>query len=571
MFENPLKKFQQGGQVSQEQQEMLAAFVEWLPTAVEEFKNMQPEQIVEALNGMSKTPEGQKQVQSLMERFKQEISNPKMRFKEGGKIHQFICKHAKGGHVADCGCKQEGGSLEDQYGTISNDSRNGIRRAIDNVIGNSSTLSSIQRGFRNFKQSAPGKVISTLLPNPNSEGGMAASIGGLSTAEANLLKTIPTTNRFGRLLTDEERLHRMYQKAEASGMYSGITNYSTSRPKIMENVIGLNPLFEENGGTIEAQNGGFLQSDTPVHAAALAARKTTRVPWPGIGRRRMGAATDANGGKYFYESGDINGNSTETSVAIPAPGDTIVKQSIDAKNRSINRTYPMGSYEYESVMRRFRPFVVNGIPARQRGGIIDRSKFVVPSNQNEVLGTIPEYAGYTGVDDQGNKTITEGLAGRNLARRIVFRPERADTTIYNVATGQRFGSPYTPYANENPFETRIIPSKEAWKGANTAIDNARDAQLGTYQDGGEIVSMQRTPKNLVEFINRIPKKPVQPQGGLKEIKPVQRTPELVNPPIGGPAITKEQAEHLWKSRERKPKIANVGPFYRELAAVSTIK
>ena len=62
MFKNPLKKYQQGGQVSQEQQQMLAAFVEWLPKRVKEFQGMQPEQIVEALNGMTKSPEGQKQV-----------------------------------------------------------------------------------------------------------------------------------------------------------------------------------------------------------------------------------------------------------------------------------------------------------------------------------------------------------------------------------------------------------------------------------------------------------------------------------------------------------------------------
>lgn len=64
MFKNPLRKYQAGGTApTQEQQELLAAFVEWLPQRIEEFANMQPEQIVKALNGMSKTEEGQKQVQ----------------------------------------------------------------------------------------------------------------------------------------------------------------------------------------------------------------------------------------------------------------------------------------------------------------------------------------------------------------------------------------------------------------------------------------------------------------------------------------------------------------------------
>lgn len=104
MFKNPLRKYQQGGAApSQEQQEMLNAFVQWLPTRVEQFKDMTPDQIVETLNGLSKTPEGQKQVQTLMEQFQAELAGGQ-KFKEGGKIHQFLCKHAKGGHVAGCGC-----------------------------------------------------------------------------------------------------------------------------------------------------------------------------------------------------------------------------------------------------------------------------------------------------------------------------------------------------------------------------------------------------------------------------------------------------------------------------------
>ena len=114
MFNNPLRKYQSGGTTpSPEQQEMLAAFVEWLPKRVKEFANMQPEQIVEALNGMSKTPEGQKQVQQLMQQFQQEVSGGQIsQFEVGGKLHSFLCKHAKGGHIAGCGCKEDGGNIE---------------------------------------------------------------------------------------------------------------------------------------------------------------------------------------------------------------------------------------------------------------------------------------------------------------------------------------------------------------------------------------------------------------------------------------------------------------------------
>ena len=102
MFNNPLRKYQQGGQTpSKEQEQMMAAFIQWLPKRVKEFADMQPEQIVEALNGMSATEEGKAQVESYLKQFQQEMSGQS--FRNGGKIHDFICKHAKGGRV-DCGC-----------------------------------------------------------------------------------------------------------------------------------------------------------------------------------------------------------------------------------------------------------------------------------------------------------------------------------------------------------------------------------------------------------------------------------------------------------------------------------
>lgn len=104
MFKNPLK-YQQGGQLNEQQQQMLAAFIDWLPKRVKEFQGMKPEAIVQALDGMSKTPEGQKQVQQLMEQFQQE-SQSGQSFKRGGKIQDFICKHARGGQVAGCGCEK---------------------------------------------------------------------------------------------------------------------------------------------------------------------------------------------------------------------------------------------------------------------------------------------------------------------------------------------------------------------------------------------------------------------------------------------------------------------------------
>lgn len=123
MFNNPLRKYAVGGTApTQEQQKLLADFIEWLPKRVKEFQGMKPEAIVQALDGMSKTPEGQKQVQQLMEQFQQEMQQSgQQAFRNGGKIHDFICKHAKGGAI-DCGC---GGSVKK--------AQNGSGKAFNNI------------------------------------------------------------------------------------------------------------------------------------------------------------------------------------------------------------------------------------------------------------------------------------------------------------------------------------------------------------------------------------------------------------------------------------------------------
>ena len=47
-----------------------------------------------------------------MQQFKQEKDNTsRSMFAEGGKLHYLLCKHARGGHIADCGCKEDGGEI----------------------------------------------------------------------------------------------------------------------------------------------------------------------------------------------------------------------------------------------------------------------------------------------------------------------------------------------------------------------------------------------------------------------------------------------------------------------------
>lgn len=122
MITNSLK-YQQGGKtVSQEDQKKLAAFIEWLPKRVKDFQGMKPEAIAQAIEGMMKTANGKKQVMKLFQQFNEESEAAASgtqttpyasAFKNGGKMQDFICKHGRGGK--NCGCKQEGGSLDPDF------------------------------------------------------------------------------------------------------------------------------------------------------------------------------------------------------------------------------------------------------------------------------------------------------------------------------------------------------------------------------------------------------------------------------------------------------------------------
>lgn len=81
----------------------LMAFIKWLPTRVKELQNKSPEQITQVLNKLSKTPEGKKQLEGLIQEFKSENSaiqpeesEPGM-FRKGGKLNYLIEKFQNGG------------------------------------------------------------------------------------------------------------------------------------------------------------------------------------------------------------------------------------------------------------------------------------------------------------------------------------------------------------------------------------------------------------------------------------------------------------------------------------------
>lgn len=83
-----------------ENQEKLLQFVTWLGENVPELKGKAPEQIVETVNKLSSSEEGQQMLQELIKEFE---SNNTGIFKKGGKLNYLLCLK-NGGSIQDCGC-----------------------------------------------------------------------------------------------------------------------------------------------------------------------------------------------------------------------------------------------------------------------------------------------------------------------------------------------------------------------------------------------------------------------------------------------------------------------------------
>lgn len=83
-----------------ENQEKLMQFVTWLGENVPELKGKAPEQIVETVNKLSASEEGQQMLQGLIKEFESSMTGM---FKKGGKLGYLLCLKS-GGSIQDCGC-----------------------------------------------------------------------------------------------------------------------------------------------------------------------------------------------------------------------------------------------------------------------------------------------------------------------------------------------------------------------------------------------------------------------------------------------------------------------------------
>ena len=128
MFKNPLK-YQNGGSV-QAREQVVSAISEIAQIPVEEV-NSKLDQISQDQESIQLLSEALQAVQKGDERGYQVIKqmfNPQSEtgvFAKGGKIQDFICKHAKGGNVKECGCGGKTEKYQNPAGPI------GRRQALD--------------------------------------------------------------------------------------------------------------------------------------------------------------------------------------------------------------------------------------------------------------------------------------------------------------------------------------------------------------------------------------------------------------------------------------------------------
>lgn len=109
MFKNPLK-YQQGGKAKQASQEQLVQLFQ----AAAKNAQVDPQELVQKASELGNDEQAAAQfMQGLqlcaqgdpkgIEFIKSLFQQPA--YKKGGKILDFICKHAKGGYVSGCGCR----------------------------------------------------------------------------------------------------------------------------------------------------------------------------------------------------------------------------------------------------------------------------------------------------------------------------------------------------------------------------------------------------------------------------------------------------------------------------------
>lgn len=115
MFNNPLKKYQTGGTTPSQND------IQQLIQGIAKVVNQTPEYVAKQMQQIMQTQDGETMLTEAIQEYSNNPESGLTKLKQlfpgegaqmaklGGKIKDFICKHAKGGYVAGCGC---GGNVQ---------------------------------------------------------------------------------------------------------------------------------------------------------------------------------------------------------------------------------------------------------------------------------------------------------------------------------------------------------------------------------------------------------------------------------------------------------------------------
>lgn len=244
MFKNPLK-YQSGGVTQSKEQEAENQLV----SAIAEGLGAQPEQVKARLEQIKSNPDELKELQSALQLMQQDqnagfqavlklFAKPQSA-KHGAKIQDFICKHKRGGYVAGCGCKEDGGIVKGQEGLPSINALRYIEREYDPEGNAVYTMAKT-------RETLPSNMRNNALSEYSQNGGEYQGNGQIQITDFGNGKTRVNGDPYGAPVEvllhgndSTEALNRLRQLAKMAN-------------------IKLGPAIRENGGKVEkAQWGGI--------------------------------------------------------------------------------------------------------------------------------------------------------------------------------------------------------------------------------------------------------------------------------------------------------------------------
>lgn len=250
MFKNPLKYQSDGSTPTQQQQDQLVQLFQ----AAAQNAQVDPEALVKKAQELGQDENAAAQFMEGLQRCAQGdpagIQFIKSLFtsshKRGGKIQDFICKHARGGQVAGCGC---GGSVKKAEGGETMPYTRGSYQSSD-YFNNTGTWIATPNGLaQNYR--------------PYTFGGRTWGIGGNDLEQ---ILVIPgeygTPRRAVRRISNwfnpdvpTERLDTTYQ--DANGNRRNSAEFEARVNRELEGISGRRPTTKENGGKVEKAQGGI--------------------------------------------------------------------------------------------------------------------------------------------------------------------------------------------------------------------------------------------------------------------------------------------------------------------------